>query len=238
MTVIRTTSLIVFECKDRSCAPPPVGTGGSKPSGSSSDVRADSADKAIRVGTKEVRKRLKALEKKYDNPWSAQRLGDMSEEDSEALEAIDSLEWYTETGHERINYGLRYPGWAGQEPDRRVKAIDRAFDMFGVEITKPVTVLRGIPAGGIELDEGMEFEDKAFVSTTTSKTIAQRFASGFRQSGGGVVLRINVPAGSRVLAGRGSEGELILPRGSRFRVRAKRGPTGLGRPAEVEVDLL
>lgn len=31
--IVRTTSRAVFECRDRSCAPPPVGTGGSRPSG-------------------------------------------------------------------------------------------------------------------------------------------------------------------------------------------------------------
>jgi hypothetical protein len=227
MTVIYTTSLIVFACKDKSCAPPPVGTGGSRPTGSG--MRADSAKKAIRMGTKARSKRLDALDKISISAYS--------DDDAADMDSINNLDRYTEEGYEQINHELRHPGWKGQEPSDRVKAIDRAFEEFGVELTEPVTLLRGIPMPDLVPDEGAEFSDRAFVSTTANTSIAERFASGFSRRTG-AIIRINVPAGRTVLAGRPTEDELILPRNSRFRVRSKRQAAGLGKPVEIEIDLL
>lgn len=236
MTVVRTSSLIVFECKDKSCAPPPVGTGGSRPTGSG--LRADSAKKAIRLGTKAQRKRLDALEKKYGGehgePYSH---GDMTPDDFATKQSISALDQYTDNGYEHINRELRHPRQQGQDPSNLVKAIDRAFEQFGVELTEPVTLLRGIAMTDIVPDEGAEFTDRAFVSTTANAPTAERFASGFSRRTG-AILRINVPAGRTVLVGRGTEDELILPRNSRFRVRSKRQAPGLGKPVEIEIDLL
>ncbi len=72
----------------------------------------------------------------------------------------------------------------------------------------------------LNLREGQIFEDRAFVSTTVSR---RAMSDNFESAGGGTVFRINVPRGSRALyvdsisVGQG-EKELLLPRGSKFKV--------------------
>lgn len=236
MTVIRTTSLIVFECKDRSCAPPPVGTGGSRPSGSSGGPRANSVKKALRVGAKTLRKVREKILDKYPDAYTAYKKGGMDADSRDAMEEIDAVEWYVRNGYESINSVLRR-NVVDERITSKAKAIDRAFDRFGVTLEEPVTVLRGVQVPAEALKEGSEFVDRGFISTTGNRSIADRFASEFGRKVG-VVMRISVPAGRKVLVGQGSEDELILPRGSRFRVIRKLPSTGLGRPAEVEVALL
>jgi hypothetical protein len=68
---------------------------------------------------------------------------------------------------------------------------------------------------------GREFSEDRFISTSLRKEIATGFATSVRaptEKMHPVILDIQVPKGAKVLSGNNSETEVILPRGSRFKV--------------------
>jgi hypothetical protein len=124
-----------------------------------------------------------------------------------------------------------------------VKMMDKAFDKASVQLTEPVKVHRGTLLDSYDLmvdesdlpnavskmfREGAEFVDYGFGSTSIDRGIADRFtnpqhmtdAEDIEDRGRMVSIRmeITLPKGTRVLAGRPEEKELILPRGTKYRV--------------------
>ena len=85
-------------------------------------------------------------------------------------------------------------------------------ERFDVKIPEDITVYRSTNQFPDSLQKGVEFTDKAYTSTTLLPSVA------FSNFGGGVLYRIHLKKGQKVALGHIGERELILPRGSKFKV--------------------
>lgn len=135
---------------------------------------------------------------------------------------------YTGGDYKDINGTLRRPDKAFgpylENTLDTIAAMDTAFENAPT-LDKSIRVTRGVNYAGKlkeildSLEPGDEFQDKAFVSTTTQKT------PGF----GSFYMDIIVPKGSKALyvesiSNYAGEQELILPRGAKFRLVTQRDP--------------
>lgn len=143
-------------------------------------------------------------------------------------EEIHAVESYTGYFSEQINATLR-----GTVEDGRVmtpglnKTIAHMDSAFGasVPLSREAVVFRGIDYTVHLPDKaGATFKDKGFTSTTLDAKVAGSSFAGAH----GTIAWIRLPKGARVLnvAGRGlaqfkKEKEVLLPRGSRFRITGK-----------------
>lgn len=247
-TVLVCTSTVVLACKSKACAPPPVGTGGSKPSGKSGGQ------------SMKVRKRMSpwpGVSADVYDAWSEshrKRRNAMMSESVDMRLAATTVEQYTTDGSHRINRALRNESLDEMNPmiAGDVADMKRAFSRLGVKLPEDATVYRGMTMyNELDVDDvmsmfapGSEFTDKAFVSTSTSKRVADGFAATKslaskdpekqRQAVGvGVRMRIKVPKGTKVLAGARQEQEFILNAGTKFVVKSVKQPT----PSFVTVEL-
>lgn len=141
------------------------------------------------------------------------------------------LENYISEGYSDIREYLMYDGPAPQVGDpawsfhvsqeAEVRGMDELFRNHGVDTTEDLVLFRGektIPS----YDPGQMYQvgefavQPSYTSTSIDEDLAKSFAG--RE---GWNIEVQVPAGSRVLPGQDEEGELILPRNSRFRVVSK-----------------
>jgi hypothetical protein len=148
-----------------------------------------------------------------------------------------ALNGYSKNLSQDINKDLR-----GQErtakaiknnPDAIVKdytkAMDSAFDKAST--AKDITTFRAVSARTWEkMQASGEFKDNAFVSTTTSHRIAEKFGKD-ELKGGHVVVNLDIPKGSKAIymadkSNHAGEREVLLARGSTW----KRGADRDGRP--------
>ena len=119
-----------------------------------------------------------------------------------------SIVHYTGTGYEKINLSLRH----GDGSNQHVKPIDAALAKSKVPVD--VQVYRGTKHHSLTTAKvGDIFEDKGYVSTSTSDGAA---FSGHK-------LTMRIPAGStggyvNSISQHPGERELLLPRGSRFKI--------------------
>lgn len=121
--------------------------------------------------------------------------------------------------YRRINAGLRDASQSRPEDRAVVEHIDHEFRTSPFALPAGATVLRGVaPDFAALLIPGGEFTDKAFVSTTTVKSQATR-ARGAGATAP-VLTTITLATPTRTLVN-GSEGEFLLPHGTRFRVTKK-----------------
>lgn len=213
-----------FACRDKSCAPPPVGTGGSNPSGAG---RAATALEALRM-SKESRD---ALRDRVLDEYPSLFRNQMPDGLYDDYAAANQLIAYTGIEYQTINRYLRDDDdYANSE---KVQLMDRAFRNHSVELTEPVTVYRGMRMehhkdNPYEPEAGYTLEDKAFMSTSARLWEAFQFAGGKSSdmtsgmTSTSVVVQIKVPAGTRVLGGEMDEKELILNRGTKVRVTGVR----------------
>jgi hypothetical protein len=212
--MMRSTNTIVFECKSKACAPPPVGKGGSIGKGGSQRTFDDAVD-----AMNSVSGRILSI---------SNRRGEGVTESTFA--AADQWISYCAIGYEKINSQLRQ----GDASSDRVRNMDRAFGLFGIRMTKSVTVTRAMTVDTpLDLEVGQVIEDKAYVSTSLSSVEAKKFmhVSDYDSS---VMFKIKVPAGVRMLPGMiRHEQELILPRGTKFEVTGKRMSTHRKLPVTV-----
>jgi hypothetical protein len=235
---MRTSSPVAFACLSKACAPPPVGTGGSRPGAGS----ASSPTRAVRLGVRTMNREIRRLEK------AQRRLGNgesLSDDDQRALDALDAVDHYTKQGFETVNTGLRRGDDLSGSVGRTVKDMDEAFDRFGVTLTERSVLHRGM--SGPPLEEsgfvvGAEITDKGFMSASSEEGMA-KFFGGLQRGRGRRTeyrMRVSVPGGTRVLVGNPLEDELILPRGSRFVVRGVSENRDKGGRSffTVDVDLL
>lgn len=219
---------LVAACKDKSCAPPPVGTGGSRSSGANA-AAADELRKASWAKIEEAN-------------------ADLRLDDREMMNALEARSWYTGFGSSTINPYLRN-GDLGSNLDQvdeefvktKVREMDEAFDRFGVTVETPIEVGRGMVMEGWWADDVLEAfrvgsvaYDRGYVSTTSTPKIADVYSyrNMYQEPDPdnewsdtpltGVDVRITVPKGTRVLAGTVYEGELILPRDLKYRVVSAR----------------
>lgn len=160
-------------------------------------------------------------------------------------EASGAIDYYGDDGYNGINGVLR--GVVGYEDSARIRGYIGALDsLMTTRVPVNTVVYRGISTGGwsrglisgIKSGRVKMIEDPGFVSTALSKRGA---------FGGNITLKIRVPAGSRAIWTMGHdrrrfislEKEMLLPRGSRFRViRATTTGTGKGIRHSIEVELI
>jgi hypothetical protein len=214
---MRTSSLIVLACQSKSCAPPPVGTGGSSTSSSRSGMTVPRRDDLDEQGVEAARVAAKV------------RAVNILK-DKDASEALAS---YEKSGYKQINSGLRagrdvpsvgpsnVAAYASDKSNDRfalVPHMDRAFRDMAVTLPAPAylyrTVRLGNGAGGMikfDTTPGTVITDKGFCSTSIAGQWGEIAMIG-------TLLRIKAPAGTKVLGGKASEGELILNRGTSMRV--------------------
>lgn len=204
---------LVAACKDRSCAPPPVGTGGSKPSGGGKPAGAGEAASGAEawVTSEASFPRIFNVEmERYHNEGT--------------YEPLTALAEYVISGYRKTNKILR----DGADPSdllTGVPVMDKAFDLYSVRLTEPITVYRGMKLlkgerqGMMErMQPGSVFEDKGFMSTAFDPEGAKTFLRTSEGMNEPIRMVINVPKGERVVAGERYENELILDRGRRMEV--------------------
>jgi hypothetical protein len=127
---------------------------------------------------------------------------------------------YISMGYEAINGHLRKPkNFPTPAVTAAVKNMDAIFEKVP-PLEKEVTVYRGVSGSAadkiLKLRKGAMLSDPAFISTSFSQDVAKDFATV-----GGIVMSIKVPKGRRAVPGERTENELILPRGTRFKVVKK-----------------
>ena len=134
---------------------------------------------------------------------------------------------------EQLNAALRADSTSMPHQVFVVQHLDAALRRF--VLAEPVSLHRGMGADAARLAElqkvGHHWVEKAYSSCTTEKYKAEEFA---RRSGSpngvGLVLEIEIPAGTHVLPMTGAandlEDEWLLPRGCRFSVLLADSRTG------------
>jgi len=128
----------------------------------------------------------------------------------------EALEFYKGDGYQDINYNLRDDSQYVDE-EGRVEFMDSALEKTILDY--PLVVYRGIDYEVFESENlaGSIIADNAYVSVTLNQAIAEDFAEGIN-------LEIRLPAGAHAINmerwgwGTSSENELLLPRGTKFRV--------------------
>ncbi len=185
--------------------------------------------------------------KTFDSTKDANKWAKENVKRSEALTTHENnaVQDYRRQGHLDINHLLRNGSHASITGKRLENAqaatvrLDSAIAKSTVE--KAVIVQRGMTSDA-KWDQSMvgrTVSDKGFTSTTLDKTIAVSFARSADQKLGdrSTIVEIHVPAGSKGLyLKERHESELLLPRGSRFKIveisKSERGDT------RVKVELL
>lgn len=134
--------------------------------------------------------------------------------------------------YEDINAELRGGGeWQTGPQQRSIRGLDRAFETLAKPAPRDMTVYRGVTTKhDSDFEPGAIIEDKGFQSTTHHHKIAASFAGD--DDPRGVVLHIKIKKGHRVLVPElpdsfdgpgGAEPEILLNRGSRYRVTRREG---------------
>ncbi len=144
-----------------------------------------------------------------------------------------AVRFYQSPGYVHVNETLRGRKATGKpEVQKRAKAAVKGLDAAirkAPPLPEAVTVHRGFSAKQFaDLKPGATIEDPAFVSTSLLPDVQ---AGGYGGTGG-VTAQILLAKGTR--AGAGTARELILPRGSRFRVIRVSG-SGKKQTAELEL---
>lgn len=144
----------------------------------------------------------------------------------------DAINTYTGGGFADINAFLRYGKTAGgymtsREAKDSIAGLDTVFERMPAN-KRPYQVHRGVVNPGIMFGEvgskvGKVFKDKGFVSTTWHES--KRYGAANKTGTSGKAdITIHVPVGSKGFqpnefgAFGDSEGEVLLPRGSRFKI--------------------
>lgn len=139
----------------------------------------------------------------------------------------NALDEYKANGYRQLNSGLRSGKPLGTTLQVRADAIDHAIEKG--TLSKDTTLYRAFrPEGGMNLNVGDVIQDKAFISTSAStKTPLEIVDAHKLKSAPFYLARIKGPAGTHVAyadaagvraAGLSREDEIILPRGTSFRV--------------------
>lgn len=131
--------------------------------------------------------------------------------------------YYCLSGYEYINNLLRGRTY-GRMWDHAIQAEQTQLltgYVNAYRTSAPLRVYRGSKSA-TDLKPGQYIRDKAFVSTSLSREKARRF--GWDPGDGlfGTLFRINLPKGAVAAPGHRGEGEIIVQRNARFRVRAVR----------------
>ena len=146
----------------------------------------------------------------YSNP----KYSELSAPRGLSSASVDAISEYQMSNYHEVNSGLR-DGKVGREIEPYVRAIDKGFSA-AKPTDRALLVYRGISGDVVkDLKPGKVIRDRGYTSTTVDGADAKIY--------GERVIKIGIPKGSKILAvgqvtGRKAEAEVLLPRGSRFRV--------------------
>lgn len=167
------------------------------------------------------------------------RIDDSEEKPTDQLDLL-VVDNYVDTLHGKINDLLRgiprnndtvllsWPssGHIVQEiaTTEVAEAMDEAFDKYDIPLPESAILYRGIGGKTIgkftSLQIGQEFTDKGFISTSIDPRTANVFIGGGPDFG--AIIEIHAPKGTPVMLpdpnGARGEGEMVLNRGTKFRV--------------------
>lgn len=200
---------LVAACKSKACAPPPVGTGGS-------DTGAGSPSP---VGYTE-------MYTAFDGAMRGLSTGDRRSIHSAVMYYTDTDNYHYEDINSILRGEREYDD--GGPEMLAIEGMDLAFSN-GVAPSLPhdTVLYRGMLLDSkskvlAAMKPGAEFTDKAFVSTSASEEATEPFRKTELSSRNRVevLLRIKAPKGTRVIPGVDDEEELILDRGTEFRVKS------------------
>lgn len=197
---------LIAACTSKACAPPPVGTGGSKGGSVSSRGVVD----------------VKRLSDEYYSNMSA-----LNANDRLGINMAVGL-YVSDTGYIGINHVLRKVRGrkATRDEQAAITNMDRAFETVAPSLTRKSTLYRGmlLPKRSPLLKSlavGKEFVSPSYVSTSTVQAKTDPFRRDYSDGRNvEVVMKIVASRGTRVLPGKTEESELILARGTKFRVRS------------------
>ena len=134
----------------------------------------------------------------------------------------EAAAFYQGNGFIPMNGYLRRGEHESQAVKDRIADLDTAMS-GAAKLQEPIVVHRGLSRVPEGLKAGAVFQDKGYVSTTTDEWKAKEF---MEEADVPVVMRIKVPKGKAVLSmsyatkdpSFGDEQEVLLPRGSKFKV--------------------
>ena len=156
----------------------------------------------------------------------------------------EAMTTYSGKSYQQINTELRGNRTAKVQPEI-VQSMDKVFEKVSLKEDK--TVYRGITSGGIRNMFGADgpkvgdsIMDRAFVSTTENIKLAEGF--GKRDGGRAYVIQIDLPKGSKAYdfndhgtSQYRNEKEILLPRGSQFKVESVKTPSHPMKPIIIKV---
>jgi SPP1 gp7 family putative phage head morphogenesis protein len=151
-----------------------------------------------------------------------------------------SFDRYTGTAYERINGGLRRGGELSENVTEHIKNMDAVF--AEAETSDSIVSYRGVLGSNLMFGDawgefdlaGLEWVDNGFSSTTAIERIAVGFTSNAPNNA--ALFRIITPPNSKMIYLGDQEHELLLNRGTKFRVVRDNGKNGAGtRMLDVEV---
>lgn len=147
-------------------------------------------------------------------------------------ELLNSIKEYTGDNYSFINSGLRGPKGINHKVISQNDPyfmelrddMDKAIELSPT-LTEPIQLFRGVSEEyGNKLEIGETYDDKAYMSTSIDKKIADGFGGLGGFAGVRTTLLMTAPKGQKAFSptlfgiGKKSEKELILPRGTRFKV--------------------
>lgn len=142
-----------------------------------------------------------------------------------ALGGYANLQSYLRSGEPKFG---KYTPEESKLADQVISNVSSAIKKHPLD--KPMTVYRGLKVNKNEpgsevyasLKEGDTFSDKGFTSTTTSKTVQDKFTEKLNRSDTPVSIEISLKAGDPALPmdqyHKSTEKEILLDRGTKFKV--------------------
>jgi hypothetical protein len=208
---MKSSSLIVFACKSKACAPPPVGTGGSTPAKALGMSEQEMAVVYRKGLSRAVIVYVGAGHRNINRSLRGQTFDDL----------VDEMRRYV-WNRGKSDDELR----AEWDNDiRMIEAIDSNFrDRDRTHALSRDTMLyRGAGFDSVEqFKVGAVVTEKGFMSTSASEDTAVGFTDVAPKPKYSVIFNITAPKGTKVLPGEREEKELILNRGTSMRVTAVR----------------
>lgn len=173
---------------------------------------------------------------------AARRIEARTPDDQEAVEMYQSSRWLEINDRLRAGEELptdSYEGGlgrnSGHNPASDAARVDEMMDRegglpFATDLWRGVSSQRVFPSGDLT---GTTFSDLGYISTTANKDTAEGFSFPGGGARGNIMVLIKAPKGSRVVL---AEGEVILARGTRFRILSDKATGGnVGRLITAEI---
>jgi hypothetical protein len=165
--------------------------------------------------------------------------GDFTPREVKALQGYQQSEFLAMNGQLRGLDLSEFTDHTLTQTREEIKALDDAF-VKATPLPENVTVYRGVANATMlgDFSQGQVLTDPGFLSTSLDKRVAGGFSD--QETGKGAVLEIRLPAGTKAIPLSGAtsgdaQSELLLNRGSRFRVISK---TWFGHGWRVVVELI